>query len=285
MKATVLLPTTSDRGPLLEYSAGSVLRQDVRDIELFIIGDGVNDVTRKAAYELTRRDKRIRFFDFPKHARRGETYRDEILKTEATGEIVCYMCDRDLVFSNHVAEVYEALRANDIVITYCYLMGRDDAVSFAPIGTWGEKGDKPGLRRLTCIAHTLDAYKSLPHGWRTTPEGLFTDIYMWQQFLEQPGVKASTVPIPTVLYFKRGSHPGWPTEERCRELSAWYTRLTAEGGETRIHQELLNRSLQQLADFRKDVLKWQSRQKKRSPARALRRTINRMRRLVARSGR
>lgn len=285
MKATVILPTTSDRGPLLRYSAGSVLRQSVRDVELVIIGDGVDAATRDAANELVRGDRRVRFFDLPKHARRGEPYRDEILRNEAKGEIVCYLCDRDLMFSNHVSETYEALKTNDIVITYCYDMGTDDAVTFAPIGTWGAKGEKrTRLCRLTCVAHTMGAYMSLPHGWRTTPARLSTDVFMWKQFLDQPHIKASRVPVPTVLYFKRGGHPGWSTEARRRELSNWYSKLVAEDGERRIHQELGNRTLQELSEFRKDMLKWKSRRNKRSPVRQLRRFINRVRHLLPGNG-
>ncbi len=43
---------------------------------------------------------------------------------------------------------------------------------------------------LSCGAHTLAAYRRLPHGWRTTPPELATDLYMWQQFLEQPWCRA-----------------------------------------------------------------------------------------------
>src|SRR5678810_459841 len=36
---------------------------------------------------------------------------------------------------------------------------------------------------LSFAAHRLDMYRKLPYGWRTTPENIFTDIYMWEQFL------------------------------------------------------------------------------------------------------
>ena len=40
---------------------------------------------------------------------------------------------------------------------------------------------------LTGVAHTLEAYRRLPHGWRTTPPEVPTDHYMWRQWLELPG--------------------------------------------------------------------------------------------------
>ena len=42
------------------------LRQSLGDIEILIVGDGVDDLTRSIIAELTRKDGRIRFFDFPK---------------------------------------------------------------------------------------------------------------------------------------------------------------------------------------------------------------------------
>lgn len=248
MKATVLLPTTADRGPLLQYSAGSVLRQSIEDIELFIVGDGVAADTREAARTLARQDPRVRFFDFPKDQRRGEPNRDQVLRHEAAGDIVCYVCDRDMLLSNHVAEARDALRSCDIMSTLCYQIHSRGAHRLAYLDPDTGQRAAPRLRRLSCVAHTLDAYKALPHGWRTTPVELFTDIYMWDQFLEQPGIRARIVSIPTVLYFKRGSHPGWPTPDRRRELEQWYTRLTGEGGEARIHQEMMYAIVQSLSD-------------------------------------
>ena len=50
MQATVILPTIAGRGALLPLSAGSVLAQSVADIELFIMGDGVDDAGRQQCH-------------------------------------------------------------------------------------------------------------------------------------------------------------------------------------------------------------------------------------------
>lgn len=275
MIATIVLPTTADRGPLLEYSAGSALRQSVEDVELFIIGDGVDATTRQAASALMRQDSRVRFFDYPKHPRRGETYRHELLQEEARGEIVCYLCDRDLMMSNHVAKVYESLQTCDITSTLCYRVGVNGGVTLASVGgTVGDLNDTDRrLRRLTCIAHTRAAYLSLPHGWRTTPPEQFTDIYMWDQFLQQSDIRARVIPAPTVLYFKREGHPGWPTERRHPELASWYCKLTAEGGEARIHQDSVYSILQILSDAQRRETR---RQREREPRRGLRSLLGRI---------
>ena len=57
---TILLPTTNDRGLLLPYSVGSVLKQTIADFELLIIGDGVNEYTRGVIHQLLEKDKRIK---------------------------------------------------------------------------------------------------------------------------------------------------------------------------------------------------------------------------------
>jgi glycosyltransferase involved in cell wall biosynthesis len=75
LSATVVVPTTGDRGPLLPYSVGSVLRQSVALLEVFVVGDGVDAATRRQVQQLMARDPRVRFFDHPKGPRRGEQAR------------------------------------------------------------------------------------------------------------------------------------------------------------------------------------------------------------------
>ena len=91
--ATVLIPTYN-HGSLLRYSVASALRQTVRDLEIFIVGDGVPDATREIVAEL-QHDPRVRFFDNPKGPRHGELHRHAALR-QASGEIVCYLSDDDL---------------------------------------------------------------------------------------------------------------------------------------------------------------------------------------------
>ena len=119
IKATVLVPTSIDRGPLLPLSIGSIQRQTLREIEIFIIGDGVEEITRQQISDLIAQDPRIRFFDHPKHRRRGEPYRHAALQ-EARGEIVCYMCDRDLMLPDHVETMHRLLQGADFATTLLY---------------------------------------------------------------------------------------------------------------------------------------------------------------------
>ena len=79
--ATILIPTFR-HAALLPYALRSALDQEGASVEVFVVGDGVEDDTR-AALEPFRDDERVRFFDFPKGERHGELHRHEALR-EAT---------------------------------------------------------------------------------------------------------------------------------------------------------------------------------------------------------
>jgi hypothetical protein len=227
----VVIPTTGDRGPLLRLSLASVLAQSVAELEVFVVGDGIGPAARTLVEQMARSDARVRLFDFPKDPRRGEIYRHQVLQ-EARGDIVCYLCDRDLMLPDHVAIMGELLRDHDFAHSLLFGVREDGGIDF------GVKLDlaDPGYRArvaggqmavigLSFAAHTLAMYRRLPHGWRTTPEGMLTDYYMWRQFLNVPGCRAVSDETPTILYFKRGHHPGWPVARRLAELEAWNERL------------------------------------------------------------
>jgi len=233
--ATVVVPTTGDRGPLLPHSIGSVLAQSERSLEVLVICDGVGDATRAVARELAAADPRVRLFDHPKHPRRGEEYRHAAL-AGARGEIVCYLTDRDLMLPHHVATLRRALSGADLAYSLRVAVGERALEVPARLAA----ADSATRRRmvrcelpielpLSCTAHRLDAYRRLPHGWRTTPRHWFTDQYMWHQFLAQPWCRVAASPRATILYFKRGDHPGWPVGRRLAELERWSERMREPG--------------------------------------------------------
>lgn len=229
--ATIIVPTTGDRGALLPYSVGSALSQSVRDIEVFIMGDGVAESTRHVIAQMMHLDSRIRFFDHPKHARRGEPYRHAAL-AEARGEIVCYLTDRDLMLPNHVDVMRQLLTSADFAHTLRFGISPRGGFTFQHTLDITNRRDrkvaisKSGLLiPLSFAGHTLSMYRRLPHGWRITPTSEPTDRYMWQQFLAQADCQVATSTKPTILYFKRGDHPGLPVDQRVLELSHWSEKM------------------------------------------------------------
>jgi hypothetical protein len=244
LTATVVIPTTGDRGSLLPYSVGSVLAQTVTDLEVFIIGDGLDDDGRAIAEELADNDDRVRYFDFPKDTRRGEHHRHRLLTSEARGRIVTYLCDRDLYLPSHIAELDRLLRDADLAHTQRFAINDDETIS----AHWRSDLRGPDRQRhhefarllpLSFVGHTMDAYRRLPHGWRTTPAELATDRFMWTQFLDQPWCTVAASARPTVLYFKRGDHPGLSTDQRRELLVEWSERMSRPDLEMELATEII----------------------------------------------
>lgn len=242
MHATVLIPTHEHR-PSLVRAIESVLAQTIADIEIFVVGDGVSDATRELVAGLRWRDRRIRFFDNPKGPRRGEIHRHAAL-AEARGEIVCYLSDDDLYFPNHVETMCELLRGADFAnaLPVCILPG-DVIVPYAvdlslPTERKMLIAGTKGVTALSCGAHALAMYRRLPYGWRTTPDGMATDAYMWHQFMSDPRCRAVTGTRPTMLNFPSALRTDWTLDERTAETERWYARVADPLERERLIQEI-----------------------------------------------
>lgn len=213
------------------------------EIEVVVIGDGVGDDTRQVVAGLRREDPRVRFLDLPKGPNHGEVHRGAAI--EATGaEIVCYLCDDDLLLPDHVESMAGLLAEADLA--HCQSGHMELDGSFHPYladlelqrcREWVLRPDRNAVS-LTGTAHTVTAYRRLPHGWRTTPPGRAPDHYMWQQFLAEPWVRAVTGTRATALQLP--SHlegrADWPAGKRRAELERWRDELATAVGRARFEQ-------------------------------------------------
>jgi hypothetical protein len=95
----------------LDLAVASVLEQSIGCLELVGIGDGVRDDTREVIGGLD--DRRIRFVDEPKTRSRAELDRHRVL-SEADSDSVCYLGDDDVMVSDHIEEMVEALHHVDV---------------------------------------------------------------------------------------------------------------------------------------------------------------------------
>jgi GalNAc5-diNAcBac-PP-undecaprenol beta-1,3-glucosyltransferase len=247
--ATVIIPT-HDHGPLLSHSLGSALAQTVKDIEVFVIGDGVPDVTRSLLRQAREEDGRVRFWDHPKGPRLGEIYRHAAL-AEARGRIVCYLSDDDLWLPDHLETMGRLLEHADWAHSLPVQVLAEGEVGGFYLVNHADSRDRAatlaGHSRvcLSCGAHTLAAYRRLPVGWRTTPAGIFTDLYMWQQFLSDPACRASSGTRPTALKFAGTIRRGWTLERREAELAAWACRIADPAWRAGFVQDVLDQVLEQ----------------------------------------
>jgi GalNAc5-diNAcBac-PP-undecaprenol beta-1,3-glucosyltransferase len=258
VKATVLIPT-HDHGPTLPHSVASALAQTVKDIEIFIVADGVPEPMRDVVGSVARSDSRIRLFEHPKAPRHGEILRHEAIR-EASGHAVCYLSDDDLWLPDHVETILSLLETCDFANALPLYWDREHG-----LGSWTVDLTADYFRQLilsgtnriplSCAAHTVAMYRRLPHGWRTTPAGTPTDLYMWQQFLADPGCRARSAARPTVLCFPAPTRKSMSAAERAQELAEWSGRLA--GGELtaqalqRFVRECARMESEELANARK----------------------------------
>jgi GalNAc5-diNAcBac-PP-undecaprenol beta-1,3-glucosyltransferase len=251
-RATVVIPT-HDHVSTLPLAVASVQAQGVGDVEILILGDGVDDATRDAVGQLRADDPRIRFFDLPKGERHGELYRDDVLRREAQGRIICYQCDDDLWLPGHLEAVERALETADFVGAmhvdvdpgdrvhgYFFDLERPEFVdpwlAWTPnrLGDWASDGFG-----LAFAAHTLEAYLRLPTGWSTTPQGLPTDQFMWHKFKREPWCRTAFLHFPISLHFPAQDRLDWTPSARADELRRWTTVLERPDGTARLWDDLL----------------------------------------------
>ena len=237
--ATILVPTHR-HAALLPYAVRSALAQEEASVEVLVVGDGVEDDTR-AAVEPLLADPRVRFFDLPKGERHGERNRHLALE-EAAGRIVCYLSDDDLLLPRHVATMLELLEGADFAHGAPFMVEPGDVLVYVPFdlaqppqqerlrhGAWNAIG-------LTGTAHTLDAYRRLPFGWRPAPPEVWTDLHMWRQFLDLPGFRGETGTELTHVHFPDWAWGKLPLEERLAALRSWTATIADPAERARLQE-------------------------------------------------
>ncbi len=243
VKATVIIPTFDHHDMILQAVA-SIKRQTVQDFEVFIIGDGVAEQTRELVAHLCEEDVRFSFFDNPKGLRTGEIYRHQALQN-AKGGVVCYLADDDLWLPNHLETMLEAGRNADFFHSLHVGLHPKKGFYFVPANL-----EDDSERRLMCqtvtnrfglsfCGHTMAAYRSLPFGWRTAPDGVPTDLHMWRQFLLERGIRAKTVFRATALNFASPPRQNWSHEQRLQELVRWLNESGKATFQMKLNKTLL----------------------------------------------
>ena len=229
--ASILIPTYR-HAALLPSALRSALDQNGASVEVLVVGDGVEDATREVIADFED-DPRVRFFDFPKRPRHGELSRHEALQ-QARGRIICYLSDDDLLLTDHAAEMGRLLAEADFAHGPSANFGESGELQYFP---WSyarpefaeiARG-RVGSIGLTGVAHTLDAYRRLPFGWRTTSPEMPTDHHMWLQWLDLPGLRAVMGERLTYLTFPDPVWGSLSDSERAATLADWLARSREPG--------------------------------------------------------
>lgn len=231
--ATVLVPT-HDHADTIRHALASVQAQTIQDFEVLVVGDGAPERTSDILAEIRAADRRIHYFPHPKGEGHGERYRAAAL-AEATGDIVAYLGDDDLWLPHHLETLLRILQDADFAHTL-HTAIRPDGRVMTP---GGDLSCATTRRRMslekwnffgpTCVGHSLAAYRRLPYGWRPRPEGLWSDLHMWRQWLDQPWCRFRSEPVSTTLHFPSPWRVAWTFEQRLRELEFWSARIAEVG--------------------------------------------------------
>jgi Glycosyl transferase family 2 len=254
-RVSVLIPTHGQRAATLPFAVASVQAQGIEDIEILIVGDGVDDSVRSTVERLQAADSRIRFFDFPKGPRNSEVHRDGVLR-QARGRIICYQADDDQWLPGHLQDMEAALEDADFVGAMhvnVELEGRVRAYFFDierpefrdlwvswqahPYGPWASNGFG-----LAFGGHRLEAYLRLPEGWATTPTGLPTDQFMWTKFAREPWCRIRALQWPISLHFPAPDRRNWSNQQRVDELARWTDIIGRPDGREHVYRAMLRTS-------------------------------------------
>jgi GalNAc5-diNAcBac-PP-undecaprenol beta-1,3-glucosyltransferase len=242
--ATVICPTF-DHGPTLRHSLASALAQTVEDLEVFIVGDGVPDVTREIVGELSSCDTRVRFFDNPKGERHGERHRHHAIQ-ESGSDLILYLSDDDLWLPQHVETLIAGLGEADWAhtISAWLLPGGQVGVNILDLADtfyrdWMFRVPHPPSPGLSQTGHTRALYDALPLGWNPAPPELPTDVHMWRQILALDWVRPRSVPAFTAISFPSPARQGWGPEERAEELGRWAAGIADEAGRSALERQVL----------------------------------------------
>lgn len=225
MKFTVLLPTF-DNGAVIRSAIDSVLEQTCDVFELFVVCDGSPPETHAIVDDAAARDARVRAFKFEKGERHGEAWRHKALE-EAAGEGVCYLCDDDFWFPDHLAVMSKLLAGADFAHTRETVLEPTFRVRSSANTMTKAATRKRMLQRKynfmgpTVAGHRLKAYRRLPVGWSPAPDDIWTDLHMWRKFIAVEGMRFVSAMEVTSLHLARSKRPNQDPVTALGENACW----------------------------------------------------------------
>jgi|JI10StandDraft_1071094.scaffolds.fasta_scaffold38099_5 GalNAc5-diNAcBac-PP-undecaprenol beta-1,3-glucosyltransferase len=244
---TVLLPTFN-HGATIAFALASLRQQTHANFEAIIVGDGIPEALLSIVESAVATDSRFRLITFPKHERRGEPYRHQVL-TATKSDAVCYLTDRDLWLPEHLERMAHLLSQAD----YGHTLGVH-VLPDSSLRAYACDLSQPGYRHMmqttndnrmpfSTFGHTMAAYRALPEGWATTPADEWTDLTMFRKFMRHDTLRGQSGTWPTAVTFPTPPRATWSTEQRLAELEMWQSRLSDDVSRARFQCEMLEATL------------------------------------------
>ena len=240
---TVIIPTFNHTDTI-RYSIKSVLNQTYQNFEIIVVGDGAPKKTLEIMTELCVQDHRISYQPHEKGQGHGEYYRHEAIKN-SNGQFICYLGDDDMWLPNHLSTVKAYLKYFDFVHTYHTgftpekkLYYHDGELESSDIQN-KMLHEKWNFFGPTCVAHSREAYFKLPFGWRPRPAEIWSDLYMWRQWLRQEQLRFLTIPVSTTLHFPTSLRQEVSIDNRVKELKEYYPKTLDSNYSKNINKQLI----------------------------------------------
>jgi hypothetical protein len=217
--------------------------------------------------------------------------------------VVFYLSDDDLWLPDHIESLTETLAESGADFAHSAPLWRNPDGSFQRAVVdladdryrrlIAEGGNRVGL---SLVAHSPDAYRRLPHGWRPAPPGWFTDAWMWQQFVDTEGMRFACSGRITTLQLPSVNRKGMTSAQRLAELDESAELIADPGAYAEILGGLLEADHEQMAWFeahiwelgdwlanREEAIAWQADEvRKREAQLAEARSSRRWRRFLSR---
>ena len=223
-RVTVII-ATYNWSEVLPYSIGSVLKQQYRDFELLVVGDGCTDESERVVSAFG--DPRVRWIGLSENTRHQSGPNNEALR-QARGEIIAYLGHDDLWLPHHLVAHVEALESTggDLAYSLCMLVA-PDGTSWPSIPV-ARKGQ---FSPPTCMTHRRRVTDDLG-GWRdyrTLDESrdVSPDVELWRR-AQADRRKFTFVPRLTGIKFPAGWRRDIYRTRSCDEQKRWLARIDDE---------------------------------------------------------
>jgi hypothetical protein len=206
---------------VLPYSIGSVLRQDLADFELLVVGDGCTDDSEKVVKGI--RDPRVEWVNLPERSGHQSGPNNEGLR-RARGDYVAYLGHDDLWLPHHLSCLTAALKGGaDLAYGIMRLVGPEGGAEFDSVvpeyqpGWWLPPSSVVHRRSLAAEAGGWSDYRSLTND---------PDSELWSRF-HAAGARFHFVPRLTAIKFPAAQRRDVYRERPCHEQAAWSSRIAA----------------------------------------------------------
>lgn len=218
--ATIIIPT-HNRYYTLPMCVRSAQNQTVADLEILIVGDGVDPQTREVAEGLASSDPRIRFYDNPKGERSGIVHRNNAV-LRASSDRIFYTDDDDLLLPHHVEVLGRQLDDTDMAESLPASVSHNGSIQVALANhSWPSLRQELAADRFkitydTHVAHRQTSYRKLSAPW-LSQSGTIAGSFL-ASFAASSQIKWKSTPMVTALSFHGAARRMLTATERAAEL-------------------------------------------------------------------